>query len=54
MAQDYSEALADIKQGFQNIIPRVQVSGNKIIMVQGNDTFTFPVVVPVTNTTIMK
>lgn len=54
MAQDYSEALADIKQGFQNIVPRISQSGNKIIMVQGNDTYTFSVVAPVTNTTIMK
>jgi hypothetical protein len=51
---DYTEALAAIKQGFQNIVPRIQASGNKIVMTQGNDTFTFSIVNPVTNTTIMK
>lgn len=51
---DYTEALAAIKQGFQNILPRISQSGNKVTMVQGTEIFTFPVVNPVTNTTIMK
>ena len=54
MAQDYSEALAAIKEGFQNILPRVLREGNTIKMTQGKETFSFPIATPVTSTTIMK
>ena len=56
MAQeiDYAQALADIKQGFQNVIPRVSTSGDKVTMVQGTEIFTFNISQPVTNTTVMK
>jgi hypothetical protein len=51
---DYSKALADIKQGFQNVVPRVSQSGNKVTMVQGTEIFTFNITQPVTSTNILK
>lgn len=51
---DYSKALADIKQGFQNAIPRVQALGDKIIITQGNESITLPISPVVTSTTVMK
>ena len=51
---DYAQALADIKQGFQNILPRVSQSGNKVTMVQGTEIFTFNIAQPVTSTNILK
>lgn len=56
MAQDidYTQALADIRQGFQNILPRIIKEGNMVRMTQGTETFTFNVTQPITSTTIMK
>ena len=51
---DYTEALAAIKQGFQNIIVRVQVSGNNVTLVQGTEIYKFPISPPVTSTNILK
>lgn len=56
MAQDidYTQALADIKQGFQNAIPRIIKEGNMVRMTQGTETFTFNVTQSVTSNTILK
>lgn len=56
MAQDidYTQALADIRQGFQNVLPRVSQSGNKVTMVQGTEIFTFNIAQPVTSNTTLK
>lgn len=56
MAQDidYTQALADIKQGFQNVIPRIVQEGNIVKMTQGTETFNFSVSIPVTSNTIIK
>ncbi|UQS94920.1 hypothetical protein Pam2_40 [Pseudanabaena phage Pam2] len=56
MTQDinYNQALADIKAGLQNVIPRVSQSGNKVTMVQGTETYTFNIAQPVTSTNILK
>lgn len=56
MTQDvnYEQALADIKQGLQNILPRISQSGNKVTMVQGTEIFTFNIAQPVTSNTILK
>lgn len=56
MAQDidYTQALADIKQGFQNVIPRVQSLGDKIVITQGNEIITLPISPVITNTNILK
>jgi hypothetical protein len=51
---DYTEALAAIKAGLQNVVPRVVQEGNRVKLTQGSETFTFNIVTPVTNTTIMK
>ena len=51
---DYTEALAAIKQGFQNILPRISQSGNKVTMVQGTEIFTFNIAQPVSLNTILK
>jgi hypothetical protein len=51
---DYTQALADIKQGFQNATPRVQALGDKIVITQGNETVTLPISPVVTNTNILK
>jgi hypothetical protein len=51
---DYEQALTDIKQGFQNVIPRIVQEGDKVTMVQGTEVFTFNISQPVTSTTIMK
>ena len=51
---DYTQALADIKQGFQNILPRVVQEGNTVKMTQGTETYTFPVSQPITSNTILK
>ena len=51
---DYTQALANIKQGFQNVIPRVIQEGNVIKMTQGSETYTFNVSQPITSTTIIK
>jgi hypothetical protein len=51
---DYTQALADIKQGFQNVIVRVQVSGNNVTLVQGTEMYKFPISPPVTSTNILK
>jgi hypothetical protein len=54
MAQDYAQALADIKQGLQNAIPRVQALGDKIVITQGNESITLPISPVVTSTITMK
>ena len=54
MTQDYAQALADIKQGFQNVIPRVVQEGNIVKITQSGETFTLPLAAPVTSTIIMK
>jgi hypothetical protein len=56
MTQDinYTEALAAIKQGLQNVVPRVVQEGNRVKLTQGSETFTFNIATPVTNTTVMK
>ena len=56
MTQDinYDQALADIRQGFQNAIPRVLQSGDKIVITQGNESITLPISPVITNTTIIK
>ena len=54
MTQDYTQALADIKQGFQNVIPRVQALGDKVIITQGNESITLPISPIVINTNILK
>lgn len=51
---DYTEALAAIKAGLQNVVPRVVQEGNRVKLTQGSETFTFNIVTSVTNTTIMK
>lgn len=51
---DYTEALAAIKQGFQNAIPRVLQSGDKVIITQGSESITLPISLSVTSTTILK
>jgi hypothetical protein len=51
---DYTQALADIKQGFQNVVPRVQTLGDKIVITQGNESITLPISPVVTNTNILK
>jgi hypothetical protein len=51
---DYAQALADIKQGLQNAIPRVQALGDKIVITQGNETITLPISPVVTNINILK
>lgn len=51
---DYTEALAAIKAGFQNVIPRISTSGNKVTMVQGTEIFTFNIAQSVTSTNILK
>jgi hypothetical protein len=51
---DYTQALADIKQGFQNVVVRVQVSGNNVTLVQGTEMYKFPISPPVTSTNILK
>ena len=51
---DYTQALADIKQGFQNILPRIVQEGNVVRMTQGTETYTFPIAQPVTSTNIIK
>ena len=51
---DYTQALADIRAGLQNVIPRVLREGNKVVITQGNESVTLPISSPVTNTTIMK
>jgi len=56
MAQniDYAQALADIKQGFQNVLPRIIREGNMVRMTQGTETFTFNTTQSVVSTTILK
>lgn len=54
MTQDYAQALADIKQGFQNVLPRIIKEGNMIRMTQGTETYTFNIAQPVTSTNILK
>ncbi len=54
MAQDYAQALADIKQGLQNVVPRIVQEANTVKLTQGSETFTFNISQPVTSTTIMK
>ena len=56
MTQDinYDQALADIRQGFQNVLPRVQTLGNKVVITQGNESITLPISPVVTNTNILK
>jgi hypothetical protein len=54
MTQDYAQALADIKQGLQNVVPRIVQEGNTVKLTQGSDTFTFSIATPVTSTTIIK
>jgi hypothetical protein len=54
MTQDYAQALADIKQGLQNVVPRIVQEGNTVKMTQGTETYTFPISQPVTSNTIMK
>jgi hypothetical protein len=54
MTQDYTQALADIKQGLQNVIPRVVQEGNRVKLTQGSETFTFNIAQPVTSTNILK
>ena len=51
---DYSQALADIRAGLQNVIPRVQALGDKIVITQGNESITLPISPVVTNTNILK
>ena len=51
---DYTQALADIKAGFQNVIPRVQTLGNKVVITQGNESIMLPISPVVTSITIMK
>jgi hypothetical protein len=56
MTQDinYEQALADIRAGLQNVIPRVQTLGDKIVITQGNESITLPISPVVTNTNILK
>lgn len=56
MTQDinYDQALADIRQGFQNVLPRVQALGDKVVITQGNESITLPISPVVVSTTIMK
>ena len=56
MTQDinYDQALADIRAGLQNVIPRVQALGDKIVITQGNESITLPISPVITNTTIIK
>ena len=51
---DYAQALADIRAGLQNVLPRIVQSGDKVTMVQGTEVFTFNISQPVTSTTVMK
>jgi hypothetical protein len=51
---DYTQALADIKQGFQNAIPRVQALGDKIVITQGSESITLPISPVVINTNILR
>ncbi len=51
---DYSKALADIKQGLQNVVPRIVQEANTVKLTQGTETFTFPVSTPVTSNNILK
>lgn len=54
MTQDYTQALADIKQGLQNVIPRVQTFGDKIVITQGSESITLPISPVVTNTNTLR
>jgi len=54
MTQDYAQALADIKQGLQNVVPRIIKEGNTVKLTQGTETFTFNIAQPVTSNTILK
>jgi hypothetical protein len=51
---DYTQALADIKAGLQNVVPRVQTLGDKIVITQGNESITLPISPVVTSTNILK
>lgn len=51
---DYTQALADIKAGLQNVLPRIIKEGNMVRMTQGTETYTFNITQPVTSTTTMK
>ncbi|QIW88483.1 hypothetical protein [Pseudanabaena phage PA-SR01] len=51
---DYTQALADIKAGLQNVLPRTIKEGNTVKITQGSETITLPLAAPVTSTTIMK
>lgn len=51
---DYTEALAAIRAGLQNVIPRVQALGDKIVITQGNESITLPISPVITNTNILK
>lgn len=51
---DYTQALADIRAGLQNVIPRVQTLGDKVVITQGNESITLPISPVVVSTTIMK
>jgi hypothetical protein len=54
MTQDYAQALADIRQGLQNVVPRIVGSGDKVVITQGNESISIPISPVVTSTTIMK
>jgi hypothetical protein len=56
MAQDidYAQALADIKLGLQNVVPRIVQEGNAVKLTQGSETFTFNISTPTTSTNILK
>ena len=51
---DYTQALADIRAGFQNVLPRIIKEGNVVRMTQGSETYTFNIAQPVTSTSILK
>jgi len=51
---DYTQALADIKAGLQNAIPRVQALGDKIVITQGSESITLPISPVVINTNILR
>ena len=51
---DYTQALADIRAGLQNVLPRIVQEGNRVKLTQGSETFTFNVVTAVTSTNILK
>jgi hypothetical protein len=47
-------ALDKIREGFQNVIPRIVQEGNTVKITQGTETITLPIVQSVVSSTIMK